>query len=403
MRHNVVGVGADRDRDNFHANAFDGLLSLIPAKYYYDEDTSNQWQQKKQSKSQAKENKKAKLDPEATRDVSAKEEKDRHALEAKPVIIPGKKQESSPAEEPAAVEAQEPESTATDTELKLDDATIVFDDDGDGDIAPPPPRKSSKQPLTPDKKKEKAENLAKLRAKLAEKINTLKEKRKAPGTKFSTVTSRQQILEERRKKEALKRQQKKNKEEKDDDDDKSSSEDEDVDDKDDKEEVVMYNNIEFSQGERATSDLSGVRKVGRRKGPSNNDVKAHLKKAEQEKAKLAAMDKEQAQAVEEKHKWNKALAGAQGIKVKDDVKLLKKALKRKEAKKRKSEREWGERKQFVADQIKAKQDRREENLRIRRENKGKSRKHQTKQLRSFKGATRAPKRAGFEGKIKRKS
>ncbi|KAG7869901.1 hypothetical protein KL918_000105 [Ogataea parapolymorpha] len=380
-----------------------GNNSLEVTKYYYDEDTSNQWQQKKQSKSQAKENKKAKLDPEATRDVSAKEEKDRHALEAKPVIIPGKKQESVPAEEPAAVEAQEPASTTTDTELKLDDATIVFDDDGDGDIAPPPPRKS-KQQLTPDKKKEKAENLAKLRAKLAEKINTLKEKRKAPGTKFATVTSRQQILEERRKKEALRRQQKKTKEEKDDDDDdKSSSEDEDMDDKEDKEDVVMYNNIEFNEGERATSDLSGVRKVGRRKGPSNNDVKAHLKKAEQEKAKLASMDKEQAQAAEEKHKWNKALAGAQGIKVKDDVKLLKKALKRKEAKKRKSEREWGERKQFVADQIKAKQDRREENLRIRRENKGKSRKHQTKQLRSFKGATRAPKRAGFEGKIKRKS
>ncbi|KAG7764807.1 hypothetical protein KL946_002674 [Ogataea haglerorum] len=372
--------------------------------YYYDEDTSNQWQRKKQSKSQAKENKKAKLDPEATRDVSAKEEKDRHALEAKPVIIPGKKQESAPVEEPAAVEAQEPESTATDTELKLDDATIVFDDDGDGegDTAPPPPRKS-KQQLTPEKKKEKAENLARLRAKLAEKINTLKEKRKAPGTKFATVTSRQQILEERRKKEALRRQQKKTKEEKDDDDDKSSSEDEDMEDKDDREDVVMYNNIEFNQGERATSDLSGVRKVGRRKGPSNNDVKAHLKKAEQEKAKLAAMDKEQAQAVEEKHRWNKALAGAQGIKVKDDVKLLKKALKRKEAKKRKSEREWAERKQFVADQIKAKQDRREENLRIRRENKGKSRKHQTKQLRSFKGTTRVPKRAGFEGKIKRKS
>ncbi|EEH43595.1 uncharacterized protein PADG_08215 [Paracoccidioides brasiliensis Pb18] len=50
-----------------HAQAFDGLLSLIPAKYYYGEDTSNQWQRKKQTKEEARKAKRAKLDPDASK------------------------------------------------------------------------------------------------------------------------------------------------------------------------------------------------------------------------------------------------------------------------------------------------------------------------------------------------
>ena len=46
-----------------HSTAFDGLLSLIPAKYYYDDATQDQWQQKKKSKKDAAQDKRAKLDP----------------------------------------------------------------------------------------------------------------------------------------------------------------------------------------------------------------------------------------------------------------------------------------------------------------------------------------------------
>ncbi|KAH8593750.1 surfeit locus protein 6-domain-containing protein [Bisporella sp. PMI_857] len=56
----------ERLRD--HAEAFDGLLSLIPAKHYYaQEDTSDQWKKKKQTKEQAAAARKAKLDPDSAK------------------------------------------------------------------------------------------------------------------------------------------------------------------------------------------------------------------------------------------------------------------------------------------------------------------------------------------------
>ncbi|KAI9680786.1 MAG: hypothetical protein M1817_004226 [Caeruleum heppii] len=51
------------DRLKSHADAFNGLLSLIPAKLYYGEDTSDQWQKKKQTKEEKRRAKMAKLDP----------------------------------------------------------------------------------------------------------------------------------------------------------------------------------------------------------------------------------------------------------------------------------------------------------------------------------------------------
>ncbi|KAJ6021030.1 hypothetical protein N7540_006534 [Penicillium herquei] len=62
------------DRLRSHAQAFNGLLSLIPAKYYYGDDNSDQWQRKKQTKEQAREAKRAKLDPDST--TTAKTAKD---------------------------------------------------------------------------------------------------------------------------------------------------------------------------------------------------------------------------------------------------------------------------------------------------------------------------------------
>ncbi|KAJ5083644.1 hypothetical protein N7456_013071 [Penicillium angulare] len=55
------------ERLRSHAQAFDGLMSLIPAKYYYGDDNSDQWQRKKQTKEQAREAKRAKLDPDSAK------------------------------------------------------------------------------------------------------------------------------------------------------------------------------------------------------------------------------------------------------------------------------------------------------------------------------------------------
>ncbi|KAL2163413.1 hypothetical protein VTH06DRAFT_5470 [Thermothelomyces fergusii] len=67
----------ERLRD--HAKAFDGLLSLIPAKMYYGEDTSDQWRKKKQTKDQARAAKRGKLDPDSKLNRNAKEVMDERA------------------------------------------------------------------------------------------------------------------------------------------------------------------------------------------------------------------------------------------------------------------------------------------------------------------------------------
>ncbi|KAF4512081.1 hypothetical protein G6O67_001263 [Ophiocordyceps sinensis] len=67
----------DRLRD--HAKAFDGLLSLIPAKTYYGEDTSDQWQKKKQTKQEAAAARRGKLDPDSELNRNAKEVMDERA------------------------------------------------------------------------------------------------------------------------------------------------------------------------------------------------------------------------------------------------------------------------------------------------------------------------------------
>ncbi|KAL8853986.1 MAG: hypothetical protein Q9221_001109 [Calogaya cf. arnoldii] len=69
------------DRLRSHAKAFDGLLSLIPAKLYYGEDATDQWQREKQTKEEARAAKFAKLDPDNAK--SAKDILDERAENAK--------------------------------------------------------------------------------------------------------------------------------------------------------------------------------------------------------------------------------------------------------------------------------------------------------------------------------
>lgn len=434
-----------------HSNAFDGLLSLIPAKYYYDGDTSNQWQQKRKTKEEHQANKRQKLDPANNKNVSAKDVLKETEKSAKPVVLPGEKfkkyqeelkkkqqEEESNEEE----EEDEDEEASSDEDAKEEDSrdeklpsvnredeliqenvTIVFDDNGE-EVSNEEYRKAelqkqqnqkqhkAKKQLSKEEQEERDRKHRELKAKLQAKIQSMREKRKAPGSKApGAATSRQQILEERRKKAEMKKEKKGKVEA----DDESSDEDMDEDEGDggvaaaggagQTGSSVMFGNIEFLDGERVSSDLTSSRKVGKGKGPANKDIKGHLKKLEREKVRAEEMDTDSRRKLEDKNKWKKALASVQGIKVKDDEKLLKKALRRKESKQRKSEREWKDRIQTVADEKKMKSDRREENLRIRKENKGKDRKHQVKQLPSYKRSRShkklpGAKRAGFEGGIK---
>ncbi|KAF2436033.1 SURF6-domain-containing protein [Tothia fuscella] len=63
-----------------HSQAFEGLLSLIPAKFYYDQDHTDDWQKKKQTPEERRLAKKAKLHPDAhksARDVMEENERKR--------------------------------------------------------------------------------------------------------------------------------------------------------------------------------------------------------------------------------------------------------------------------------------------------------------------------------------
>lgn len=432
-----------------HSNAFDGLLSLIPAKYYYDEETSNQWQQKRKSKEERQENKRQKLNPENNKNVTAKDVLTEAEKTAKPVVLPGEKfkkhqemmkrqkevHEADSDDDVVAPGSEELENSSDEEEnadkgdgdeaIIQDSVTIVFDDNGEesvngefkkAQIQERQKKQKGKPELSQEEREARERKHKELKAKLQAKIQSMREKRKAPGTKVAgAATSRQQILEERRRKAELKKDLKKKGIEE--DDDESSSDDDDDDEEEEESDAnqekpgsnVMFGNIEFMDGERVSSDLTSTRKIGKKKGPANKDIKGHLKILEREKEKVKDMDADARKKLEDKQKWQKALASVQGVKVKDDERLLKKALKRKEAVKRKSEREWKDRIQIVADEKKMKADRREENLRIRKENRGKDRKHQVKQLPSYKRnrgskklAGSGAKRAGFEGGIRSK-
>ncbi|CAD6634780.1 XXYS1_4_G0006750.mRNA.1.CDS.1 [Saccharomyces cerevisiae] len=419
------------ERLRANSSAFDGLLALIPAKYYYDEKSQEQWKAKKKTKEQSKNDKLKKLDPEqrddetsSTLEVMKKKEKD-----AKPVVLPGEKfkrmkmQKQKEAtskvegDSDLNVEANDPMIIAPDEdEEEEEDIKVIFDDEGNE--IPLESKKDTteanrcveKKSITEEEKLQRKKNLEALRSKLQAKISDMKSKRKAPG-------SREAILAQRKRKEELKKRKRLESEQDQDQDEIASDSDmEDIDSdlennskkrfkkgKKDSEinaDGVMFQNIIFDDGARATSDLQRLRKAGRTKGPAKNDVKSHLKLLEAKKNKMEAKDELEQIKQKEKEKWQKAMLQAEGIKIRDDEKLLRKAIKRKEAQKRKSAIEWSERKRVVEDTISERQKRREENLRIRKDNKGKKRNKQEKMKRKYVGSAVPKKRAGFEGRLK---
>ena len=88
--------------------------------------------------------------------------------------------------------------------------------------------------------------------------------------------------------------------------------------------------------------------------------------------------------IKQQETWQKSIDLAQGIVKKDDLKLLKKTVKRKEQEKKKSAVSWNEREKTLKWEQESKQKKREANLAQRKDQKKVSKK--------------TKKRAGFEGK-----
>lgn len=157
-----------------------------------------------------------------------------------------------------------------------------------------------------------------------------------------------------------------------------------------------FGRVAFSDGQQTDPTLTNIDEHKKRRGPQ--DPGTALKAAENKKARLAGLDDKKKSDIEEKDMWLNAKKRAHGERVRDDTSLLKKTLKRKQNVKKKSEKEWNERLEGVAKGKERKQSKREENLRIRKESKGKK----GKKGKGGGGGGKGSARPGFEGSFKSK-
>ncbi|KAL2860901.1 putative 60S ribosome biogenesis protein Rrp14 [Aspergillus lucknowensis] len=515
------------DRLRSHAQAFDGLLSLIPAKFYYGEDSSDQWKRKKQTKEQAREAKRAKLDPdsiktakdvmdenarkrkraaqeddaessegdselgselpkeglkradaiskqqkqsqnprnpdgpaenkaeEAEAQKRLKEEKkaqkkqnqrekkkakdaakkakqeDKRAEEAKnPVSDDAGSSKDEQGQSPDAEDAGEVEGEeyAGNEELSLEfhteDHSISSAPDSPGfdisnpqsgsssisSIVPPSAPNDATKTSLPESKPLKA-TPEELRQRLQKRLDELRAARHADGLNGKPARNRQELIEARRQKAEQRKAHKKQLRQK------AKEEEQRI-----KDEAMArrfspggsgsllasprspadsvgsgsygFGRVLFSDGQVADPTLSSVREKPKSSGP--RDPASALKAAEAKQARLKDMDEKKRADIEEKDMWLNAKKRAHGERVRDDTSLLKKALKRKESAKKRSEREWKERLDTVKKGKDMKQQKREENLRKRREEKGKGGR------KTSGGGPKGKPRPGFEGSFKAK-
>ena len=103
-------------------------------------------------------------------------------------------------------------------------------------------------------------------------------------------------------------------------------------------------------------------------------------------------NKEKKQAIQEKEIWSTALQQAKGIQPKNDVKLLKKSLKRKQSEKEKSAKEWKGREKEKHDTMRKRQEKRQDNLQKRKDQKkGVAKKSKGSQGKNGKGLSKSKK------------
>ncbi|KAK9237331.1 surfeit locus protein 6-domain-containing protein [Lipomyces kononenkoae] len=240
-----------------------------------------------------------------------------------------------------------------------------------------------------------ASSVEELRKRLAQKINSLRAARKAPGSGMPGAPLNRDALlkarkaKEQHRKEALKRKRAVETEIKQEGETdggpttKKALKSIEVDTS-----GAVFSKINLKSGEQITAS-GDIQPKKRKKGPV--DLLGQLKHVEAKKARIANMDAERRETIEEKEKWKRAIKQAEGEKVRDDEKMLKKSLKKQLKRKQKSAKEWSQREEKVAVGIKARQKKREENITARKEMKMKG-----------KGSKGKKKRPGFEGGIKRK-
>ncbi|UKZ76113.1 hypothetical protein TrVFT333_003809 [Trichoderma virens FT-333] len=216
-----------------------------------------------------------------------------------------------------------------------------------------------------------------LRARLAAKIEALRAARKADGTNGKPIRTRQELIEARRAKEAQRKAHKKELRQLAKEEEKRKREEALASNSpgvmspnislDDASGGFTFGRVAFGDGSQMSHDLGYFLNRGKKKGPS--DPKTALLKVQHEKKRIEELDEEKRKDIEEKETWLIARRRAEGEKIHDDEALLKKAVKRKEVAKKKSEKAWKERATGVAQAQRERQKKREENIKQRREDK----------------------------------
>jgi hypothetical protein len=246
-----------------------------------------------------------------------------------------------------------------------------------------------------------------LKSRLTARIEALRAARKADGPNGAPARNRQELMEARRKKEEQRRAHKKELRNRARAEEETQREAALASARDSPASSMMspaihtasennfsFGRVAFADGTHTSEDLSTLLSAPKRKGPS--DPATALQASEKKRLRIAGLDESKRADIEEKEVWLNAKKRAHGEKVRDDTSLLKKTLKRKEKAKKKSEKEWGERKEGVKKGIAMKQKKREENLKKRRDG---SKKGQDRiKSAGSKGKKSKPKsRPGFEG------
>ncbi|KAM0719119.1 hypothetical protein Q7P37_005024 [Cladosporium fusiforme] len=249
-----------------------------------------------------------------------------------------------------------------------------------------------------------------LQDRLRSRIEELRNKRKADGPEGKNPKSRQELLDQRRKKEEqrkahkkeLRRQAKEEEDKKQEERLRGSGSPLSVDIFSPRETApkqdsnnFSFSRLAFDDGTAPDASLSQLVDPKKRKGPQ--DTKTALALAEAKQKRLAGYDAEKRADIAEKDLWLNAKKRAHGERVRDDTSLLKKALKRKEKAKGKSEKEWKDREDAVVKGKQMKDKKREANLKARADGKGKK----GKQAKSGgKPGGKKGGRPGFEGRFK---
>lgn len=134
-------------------------------------------------------------------------------------------------------------------------------------------------------------------------------------------------------------------------------------------ETLLYNKLRYDADAGNNLKKTAVAKDTRRsKDRLPKDPKQALAVVEKRRMELEERrknDPEGAKSVEESLKWSAAIRRAQGVTIKDDVRLLKKAAARRDARKAVSEREWKERAKDISKQTAEKQKKRQANIQAR--------------------------------------